>query len=100
VLGFGLGIRGHVSSGTLARLFSSTTGLVVVGVVGLGVSVVVVLVIEAALHGIESAQRFGRQQELWVRYLGTDLLVLSTSDSVRLGKVHRAVIRALSDRQP
>jgi hypothetical protein len=100
VLGFGLGIRGHVSSGTLARLFGSTTGLVVVGLVGLGVSVAVVLVIEAALHGMESARRFGRQQELWVRYLGTDLLVLSTSDSVRLGKVHRAVIRALGDRQP
>ena len=100
VLGFGLGIRGHISNGTLARLFGSTTGLVVVGVLGLGLSVVVVLAIEAVLHGLESARRFGRQQELWVRYLGSDLLVLSTSDSVRFGKVQRALIRALSDRQP
>ena len=100
VLGFGLGVRGHLSGGTLARLFGSTTGLVVVGVVGLGLSVVAVLAIEAVLHGMESARRFGRQQELWVRYLGSDLLVLSTSDSVRFGKVQRALIRALSDRQP
>jgi hypothetical protein len=100
VLGFGLGVRGHLSGGALARMFGSTTGLVVVGVVGLGLSVAVVLAIEVVLHGLESARRFGRHQELWVRYLGSDLLVLSTSDSVRFGKVYRALVRALSDRQP
>jgi hypothetical protein len=98
VLGFGLGLQHHLNSGMLTRLFGSTTGLVVLAVVGLGLSVAVVLAIEAVLHGMESARRFGRQQELWVRYLGTDLLVLTTSDSVRFGTVHRALIRALGDR--
>jgi hypothetical protein len=98
ILGFGLGIRGHVRSGTLTSLFGSTTGLVLLCVGGFAVSVLLILAFEAVLHGIESARRFGRRQELWVRYDGVDTLVVSTSDSVRLGKIYRALLRALGDR--
>jgi hypothetical protein len=98
VLSFGLGARGHLSGGMLTRLFTSTGGLVVVGVVGLVVSVLAVLAIEAVLHGLESARRFGREQELWVRVRGVDTLLLSTSDSVRFGKIYRALVRALGNR--
>lgn len=98
VLSFGLGARGHVDSGTLTRLFTTTGGLVVVGVFGLVLSVLAVLGIEAVLHGLESARRFGRRQELWVRVRGVDTLLLSTADSVRFGKVHRVLVRALDNR--
>jgi hypothetical protein len=98
VLSFGLGVRGHVNSGAMARLFTSTGGLVVIGVLGLVLSVLVVLGIEAVLHGLESARRFGRQQELWVRIRGVDRMLLSTADSVRFGKIHRALVRAIGNR--
>jgi hypothetical protein len=98
VLGFGLGVRGHLGTGTVARLFGSTTGLVVLAVGGLAVSVLVVLAFEAVLHGMENARRFGRRQELWVRYQGVDTLLVSTADSVRFGKIYRALVRALGDR--
>jgi hypothetical protein len=98
VLSFDFGVRGHVSGGMLTRLFTSTGGLVVVGVLGLAVSVLVVLAIEAVLHGLESARRFGREQELWVRVDGVDTLLLSTADSVRFGKIYRALVRALGNR--
>jgi hypothetical protein len=100
-LGVGLGLAGHVggaASGALARLFRTTGGLVVVGVLGLALSVLVVLAIEAVLHGLESARRFGRQQELWIRIRGVDTVLLSTADSVRFGKIYRALARALGDR--
>jgi uncharacterized membrane protein YidH (DUF202 family) len=99
VLGFGLGIQGHVHSGTVASLFGSTTGLVVLCIGGLAISVLLVLAFEAVLHGMESARRFGRRQELWVRYQGVDTLVVSTTDSVRFGKIYRALVRALGDAQ-
>jgi hypothetical protein len=97
-LSFWFGAHGHVSSGTLTRLFTTTGGLIVVGVAGLVVSVLVVLAIEAVLHGLESARRFGREQELWVRVRGVDTLLLSTTDSVRFGKIYRALVRALGNR--
>jgi hypothetical protein len=97
VLSFELGARGHVNSGTLTRLFTSTGGLIVVGILGLVLSVLVVLGIEAVLHGLESARRFGRQQELWVRVRGVDMVLLTTTDSVRFGKVYRALVRALGN---
>jgi hypothetical protein len=97
VLGVGLGLGGHLDGGAIARMFTTTRGLVVVAVVGLGLSVLAVLAIEAVLHGLESARRFGRQQELWVRFRGADVLLLSTADSVRFGKIHRALGRALGD---
>jgi hypothetical protein len=98
ILGFGLGVHGHVRSGTVASLFGSTTGLVLLCVGGFAVSVLLILAFEAVLHGMESARRFGRHQELWVRYDGMDTLVVSTSDSLRFGKIYRALVRALGDR--
>jgi hypothetical protein len=97
VLGVGLGLRSHLSGGAFARMVTTTGGLVVVAVVGLGVSVLAVLAIEAVLHGLESARRFGRQQELWVRFDGTDVLLVSTADSIRFGKIYRALGRALGE---
>src|SRR5215470_8993320 len=97
VLGFGLGVHGHISSGTVRALFGSVTGLVVLCIGGLAISVLLVLAFEAVLHGMESARRFGRRQELWVRYQGVDTLVVSTADSVRFGKIYRALVRALGD---
>ncbi len=99
VLGLGLGLGRHLTAGRLTRLFTSTGGLVLVGVLGLALSVLVVLAIEAVLHGMEHARRFGRQQELWVRFRGADTMLLSTSDSVRFGQIYRALVRALGDRQ-
>jgi hypothetical protein len=100
VLGVGLGLAGHVGgkASGLVRLFGTTGGLIGVGVAGLALSVLVVLAIEAVLHGLESARRFGRQQELWVRVGGVDTVLLSTADSVRFGKIYRALARALGDR--
>ena len=98
VLSFTLGAHGHVSGGMLTKLFTSTGGLVVVGVFGLVLSVLAVLGIEAVLHGLESARRFGRRQELWVRIRGVDTVLLTTADSVRFGKIYRALARALGDR--
>jgi hypothetical protein len=98
ILGFGLGSRGHLPSGSVASLFGSTTGLVLLCVGGFAVSVLLILAFEAVLHGMENARRFGRRQELWVRYQGVDILVVSTTDSVRFGKIYRAMVRALGDR--
>jgi|SRR6266536_2640782 hypothetical protein len=71
--------------------------VLLVGIVGLGVAVLGVLLVEAALSAIEDIRGNGRHLELWARVDGLPIKLLHTTDSVRFGQVCRALVRARAD---
>lgn len=58
----------------------------------------VVLAGAVALWGIEDIRRYGRRLELWANVRGCPVLLVRTDDAIRYGRVRRALIRALNDR--
>jgi hypothetical protein len=75
----------------IVGLLVLAAALLVVGVFGLLTSAV-------ALRGIEDIRRYGRRLELWASVRGRPVLLVRTDDAIRYGRVRRALIRALNDR--
>lgn len=73
-----------------------TTALVAVA--ALIIMVGTVCALEVAMRAIEDLRGNGRHRELWVSVGGEQVLVLSTNDAVRFGKVCRALNRAMGNR--
>jgi Family of unknown function (DUF6232) len=71
------------------------TGVAVVAVVGLGIAVVGVLIVEAALSAIEDIRGYGRNLELWASVDGQPVRIYHTNNAQRFGQIRRAIVRAL-----
>ncbi len=68
-----------------------------VGAIGLGVALIGVVAVEAALRAIEDIQGNRRHLELWASMSGRPVLLWSTTDALRYGRVCRALVRARGD---
>jgi hypothetical protein len=87
----GLAMRGFDFSGydSSTVLIGAVVGVVLVGTVGL-------FVVEGVITLIErSYEKGGAEHQIWARHLDTDILLFSTRDKLRFGKIYRALQRAI-----
>jgi hypothetical protein len=85
-LGVGIALVAHASA-------ALTAGLIGGGIlIGLAAAPLADLLLE---HVDRSYDRGSRQREIWVRTRHGDMLLLSTADAARFGRIYRALQRAL-----
>lgn len=79
------------------RVTAGAGSLALLGVGMLAMALLGVLAFEVILLGVEHVRRYGRHRELWARVWGVDVLLLRTSDSMKFGRICRALRRAMAD---
>jgi hypothetical protein len=72
-------------------LGGALVAVVLAGVVGL-------FVVEGVITLIERSYERGVEHQIWARHLNGDVLLFSTRDKMRFGKVYRALQRAIEHR--
>jgi hypothetical protein len=70
------------------------------GVIGFALALFGVIAIETALRAIEDIRGHRRRMELWALVAGEHVLLWSTTDSLKFGRVCRALNRAWGTRRP
>jgi hypothetical protein len=87
----GVAMRGVDFTGydSTTVLMGAVVGVVLVATVGL-------FVVEGVITLIErSYEKGGAEHQIWARHLETDILLFSTRDKLRFGKIYRAIQRAI-----
>ncbi|MEV4704358.1 DUF6232 family protein [Actinoplanes sp. NPDC049316] len=91
----------------LAQVGICLAGRWILGGRGLALVVAALVVVRAmarlitgavAVNAVEDLRRYGRRLELWAGIQGTPVLLVSTDDAIRHGRICRALARALGDR--